>query len=61
MQCDVEQKLHDQDQTFGIAVQQAKVSDTSESFGQDMGQQAPEELRTWEALDHLLGCIIFDQ
>ncbi len=34
-------------------MQQAKVSDTSEAFGQDMEQQAPEELRSWKALDHL--------
>jgi hypothetical protein len=52
--------LHEQDQAFGIAVQQAKVSDTPESFGQDMKQQAPEELCAREALDHLLACVVFD-
>ncbi len=41
-------------------MQQAKVSDTSEAFGQDIKQQAPEELRSWEALDHLLACVVFD-
>jgi hypothetical protein len=25
-----------------------------------MEQQAPEELRSWEALDHLLACVVFD-
>ena len=57
---DPEHKLHKQDQTFGIAVQQTKVSDTPESFGQDMEQQAPEELSASEALDYLLACVVFD-
>ena len=52
--------MYEQDQTFGIAVQQTKVSDTPESFGQDMEQQAPEELCASEALDHLLACVVFD-
>ncbi len=33
---DAEHKLHEQDQTFGIAMQEPKVPDTPESFGQDM-------------------------
>jgi hypothetical protein len=38
----------------------AAVPDTPESFGQDMKQQAPEELSAGEPLDHLLACIVFD-
>jgi hypothetical protein len=59
-QSDPEHKLYEQDQTFGIAVQQAKVSDTPESFGQDMQELAPEELCAREGLDHLLACVVFD-
>jgi hypothetical protein len=35
-QSDPEHKLYELDDPFGIAVQQAKVSYTPESFGQDM-------------------------
>jgi hypothetical protein len=41
-------------------MQQAKVSDPSESFWQHMEQQAPEELCTGETLDQLLPLVVFD-
>jgi hypothetical protein len=51
MQPNPKPKLYEQDQALGIAVQQAKVADTPESFGQHMEHQALEELSTGETLD----------
>ena len=59
-QPDAEHKLNELDDPFGIAMQQTKVSDSSESFWQHMEQQAPEELCTGETLDHLLPLVVFD-
>jgi hypothetical protein len=59
-QSDAEHKLNELDDPFGIAMQQAKVSDPSESFWQHMEKQAPEELSSGETLDHLLPLVIFD-
>jgi hypothetical protein len=59
-QSDAEHKLKELDDPFGIAMQQGKVSDPSESFRQDMEHQAPEEFCTRVTLDHLLPLVIFD-
>jgi hypothetical protein len=54
-----EGQLYQQDQLFGIAVQQAKITNPSEASWQNVHKQQPQEFTTWQALDDFITFIVF--
>ena len=58
-QSHAEGQLHQQDQLFGIAVQQAEITNPSEASWQNVHKQQPQEFTTWQALNDFITFIVF--
>jgi hypothetical protein len=58
-QSHAEGQLHQQDQLFGIAVQQAEITNPSEASWKNVYKQQPQEFTTWQALDDFITFIVF--